>query len=286
MPDHVTLTEAGLRDALRDPRYWTPGPERDAYAAWVSDGYKAMYNSGEAKGGTVKVRAYDRRRDGKTEHVGAYTRGAPPGGLTTPVMLAPAFNGARTVAPLIPPLLGGIIQSLPRPDLRGLFSHQPRPSLLEPAEEGPRRGTVNGARLFNVPEEDERSPGTLGNTVRSEADGEDTDHPVEVHRPQINGHQGKHTPGHQHHIPGRGELDPAVDPQSLMDAHAGRGTQIGPNPVGTAGSREQFDHGSVIGTYKDLQGHSVPTTRGTIHYDKNGNGHIVPARPVDWREQP
>ena len=67
MPDHVTLTEAGLRDALRDPRYWTPGhPERAAYTAWVADGYKAMYNSGEVKGGTVKVRAYDtqaRRQD-------------------------------------------------------------------------------------------------------------------------------------------------------------------------------------------------------------------------------
>lgn len=56
MPDHVTLTEAGLRNALRDPRYWTPGPERAACAAWVTDGYKAMYNSGAAKGATVKVR--------------------------------------------------------------------------------------------------------------------------------------------------------------------------------------------------------------------------------------
>ena len=133
MPDHVTLTEAGLRDALRDPRYWTPGPERAAYAAWVSDGYKALYNSGEAKGGTVKVRAYGRTRDGKTEHVGAHTRGAPPGGMATPVMLGPAVNGARALTPIIPPVIGGIIQGLPRPDLRGLFARSPesaRPSLL------------------------------------------------------------------------------------------------------------------------------------------------------------
>ena len=48
-------------------------PERTSYRAWVSDGDRAMDNSGEAKGGTVKVRAYTRTRDGKTEHVGAHS---------------------------------------------------------------------------------------------------------------------------------------------------------------------------------------------------------------------
>jgi hypothetical protein len=199
-------------------------------------------------------------------------------------MLAPAVNGGRTLAPMVPPLLGGIIQSLPKPDLRGLFSlrlDQPRPSLLEPAEEGPRRGTANGAQRIEMPEEVRAAPGTVGGAVQSVAEGEEGggEEPSEKQRSQINGHQGKHIPGHPQHIPGRSDLDPAIDPQGLLDQHAGHGEQVGPVPVGQAGSRERFDHGSVIGTYRDELGNSAPTTRGTIHYDKNGNAHIVPARP-------
>ena len=52
----------------------------------MSDGFKALHNSGEAKGGAVKVRAYTRTRDGKTEHIGAHSRAAPPGGMVTPAV--------------------------------------------------------------------------------------------------------------------------------------------------------------------------------------------------------
>jgi hypothetical protein len=51
-----------------------------------------MDYSGEAKGGTVKVLALTRTRDGKTEHVGAHSRAAPPGGMVTSGSLALIFQ--------------------------------------------------------------------------------------------------------------------------------------------------------------------------------------------------
>jgi filamentous hemagglutinin len=49
-------------------------------------------------------------------------------------------------------------------------------------------------------------------------------------------------------------------------------------PVGKPGSRERVDFGENIGTYIDRAGNSSPTTKGIIHYGKDGM-HIVPARP-------
>lgn len=39
----VRITQADLRQAMRDARYWKPGhPERAAYSAWVTDGFRAL----------------------------------------------------------------------------------------------------------------------------------------------------------------------------------------------------------------------------------------------------
>lgn len=72
----VRITEADLRQAMRDRRYWQAGhPERHAYVNWVTEGWQALGDA-EKSGGTreVHVRAYSRVRDGRTEHVDAYVQ--------------------------------------------------------------------------------------------------------------------------------------------------------------------------------------------------------------------
>ncbi|HFG1056790.1 TPA: polymorphic toxin type 50 domain-containing protein [Yersinia enterocolitica] len=55
--------------------------------------------------------------------------------------------------------------------------------------------------------------------------------------------------------------------------------KIGNVAIGIPGSKERINCGQVIGNYIDPQtGISTPTTKGIVHYGKNGV-HIVPARP-------
>lgn len=92
------------------------------------------------------------------------------------------------------------------------------------------------------------------------------------------------------HVPGTNEYKTAaassgsqrsvltVDPQSLLP-QLGTGQQVGKVDVGLAGSKERVNFGKVIGNYVDKDtGLSVPTTKGIVHYGKDG-AHIVPARP-------
>ncbi|WP_368196739.1 T7SS effector LXG polymorphic toxin [Bacillus pumilus] len=61
--------------------------------------------------------------------------------------------------------------------------------------------------------------------------------------------------------------------QELLDKFAGKGTKIGEH-------KERVDFGQVIGKYYDKDtGKYVETTRGLIHYSKNG-AHIVPSEPL------
>ncbi len=174
MPERVPITESSLRAALRDPRYWTSGhPEREAYAAPVTDGFRALYNSGEAKGGTVHVRALTRKRDGKVEHVGAHDRSAPPGGLVTPVVSAhirPSLGTPSLRDPLIIGGGGGIILA-PRPGIPPQAPAGPRrPSLLDPPEEERRPpGTIGGAVQNAPPEQNDQPPGPEPQGPRGEA---------------------------------------------------------------------------------------------------------------------
>ncbi|WPB86376.1 hypothetical protein [Sediminicoccus rosea] len=71
MAEFIHVTEESLRAAMRDPRYWRSGhPEREEYNRWVTEGWRAVVNEGQGKGGVVQVRAYTRTRNGKTEQVG------------------------------------------------------------------------------------------------------------------------------------------------------------------------------------------------------------------------
>lgn len=53
------MTEQDLRAVMRDPRYWTAGhPEREAYGAWVGEGWSTLVPAQQKAGGdgrTVEV---------------------------------------------------------------------------------------------------------------------------------------------------------------------------------------------------------------------------------------
>ncbi|MDK2632979.1 hemagglutinin repeat-containing protein [Pantoea stewartii subsp. indologenes] len=97
------------------------------------------------------------------------------------------------------------------------------------------------------------------------------------------GQQNKHIPGTNEYKTAAASSDSrrsilTVDPKSLLP-QLGTGQQVGKVEVGLAGSKERIDFGTAIGNYVDKDtGLSVPTTKGIVHYGKDG-AHIVPARP-------
>ncbi|GAV35309.1 hypothetical protein ROTAS13_02984 [Roseomonas sp. TAS13] len=94
-------------------RYWqVQHPERGAYAGWVTKGWQALATSPlrtAAGQSMVSVRAYERQRNGRPEHVSAYTRSGRAGQGSTaatprpgivPVQLGPVLLAPR---PPVPP---------------------------------------------------------------------------------------------------------------------------------------------------------------------------------------
>ncbi len=98
----------------------------------------------------------------------------------------------------------------------------------------------------------------------------------EIHKAR----QARHEPANASKT-GRSEFTHG-DAQRLLDESAGTGHPEGQAPVGQAGSKETVDFGENIGNYRAKNSpHSTPTTRGAIHYAKDGKAHIVPARPKE-----
>jgi len=92
------------------------------------------------------------------------------------------------------------------------------------------------------------------------------------------GQQGKHIRGHNNYVPRRRRSVLTKDPSELA-RRAGTGHPVNKVPRGQPGFKERVDFGEVIGEYiNPATGIAVPTTKGIIHYGKNGI-HIVPARP-------
>ncbi len=82
--------------------------------------------------------------------------------MATPVVsrdMGPSF-GSPSLRDL--PVIGGGLMLAPRPD-GWSFPERRSPSLLDPPEDGRRRGTVNGARPFEVPDDEDagRAPGVV-----------------------------------------------------------------------------------------------------------------------------
>ena len=62
-----------------------------------------------------------------------------------------------------------------------------------------------------------------------------------------------------------------IGAQKLINKYSGKGQRVG--------NKERVDFGRVIGEYVDAKtGKSYKTTRGIIHYSKDGT-HIVPSKP-------
>ena len=136
-------------------------------------------------------------------------------------------------------------------------------------------------RFFNSQFGQEATQTVVETTAKAATDSGATGSPgpLRIHE----GQQGKHIKDHNNYVPeaGRSVLT-HKDPQALVDEFAGTGHPEGQAPVGQAGSKESVDFGEVIGEYRDEGSNDfLPTTRGTIHYAKDGMVHIVPAKPPE-----
>ena len=93
------------------------------------------------------------------------------------------------------------------------------------------------------------------------------------------GRQNKHIPGtNNYEVSKHRSILEHNNPTTLLKKHAGSGIPERGTP-GMPGYKETIDFREHIGIWKSPDGSlQLPTTRGTIHYSKDG-AHIVPARP-------
>jgi len=87
--------------------------------------------------------------------------------------------------------------------------------------------------------------------------------------------QGRHIEDSEYYLEGRSILE--ANPQMLIDLYSGKGEMLFKN--GAWLSRERFEHTDYIGVCKFLDGTSVRTKRGIIHYSKTKGLHVVPSQP-------
>lgn len=98
------------------------------------------------------------------------------------------------------------------------------------------------------------------------------------------GKQNKHIPGKHNFESGRGTiLIEESELQDLLKKYIGTGDRI-IGEMFEANYRERVDFRKIIGEYaREVKGKPieyVPTSKGIIHYDKNGNYHVVPSDPA------
>ena|GEM_PF-7050033 len=96
--------------------------------------------------------------------------------------------------------------------------------------------------------------------------------------------QGKHLKDHKNYeVNRKRSILEHSDPERLVKEHAGTGRKLssGIEPCGQAGYKEVVDFQEYIGYHIDeITGAKTPSTRGVIHYAKDGV-HIVPAKPKE-----
>ncbi len=90
------------------------------------------------------------------------------------------------------------------------------------------------------------------------------------------GKQNKHIPG-TNNYKGGNSIFLHKDANKLLKEHASKGVYKR-GEMGKPGYKEVVDFNEPIGIWKNKKGESLPTTKGTIHYSKDG-AHIVPAHP-------
>lgn len=89
--------------------------------------------------------------------------------------------------------------------------------------------------------------------------------------------QNKHIPGKHNFLKG-GSVFEHKEADRLLKQYAGTGS-IGNGTPGASGYKEIVDFKEHIGIWRNEVGLSLPTTKGKIHYKKNGEAHIVPSHP-------
>jgi len=105
--------------------------------------------------------------------------------------------------------------------------------------------------------------------------------PIQTQTPPTvhTGRQGKHQLFHNEYKPEAGKSILLEDPNVLVQK-AGTGTPVGSTPRGQAGFQELVDFGQKIGYDRppEQPRWAVPTDKGKIHYNKEGEIHIVPTQ--------
>ncbi len=95
--------------------------------------------------------------------------------------------------------------------------------------------------------------------------------------------QNKHIPGKHNYIPEKGKICLESDElEFLVKKHVGTGQRV-VGEFGEAGFKERIDFGKIIGEYALKEAGQpiryLPTTKGMIHYAKDGLVHVVPSNP-------
>lgn len=95
--------------------------------------------------------------------------------------------------------------------------------------------------------------------------------------------QNKHIPGKHNYDPCRGVITLQENKlEELIKKNAGKGQKVNKNLPMTPGYKERIDFGEIIGDFAlKEEGKEVvflPTTRGILHYSKDG-AHLIPSAP-------
>jgi len=95
--------------------------------------------------------------------------------------------------------------------------------------------------------------------------------------------QNKHIPGAHNFQTGKGAiLIEKSELEALIKERAGKGQRV-TGAIFEANFKERVDFGKTIGEYalesKGKPTQYIPTTKGIIHYDKNGSVHVIPSDP-------
>lgn len=95
--------------------------------------------------------------------------------------------------------------------------------------------------------------------------------------------QNKHIPGAHNFKTGKGTiLIEKSELETLIKENAGKGQRVA-GPIFEPNFKERVDFGKIIGEYalesKGKPTKYIPTTKGIIHYDKNGSAHVIPSDP-------
>lgn len=95
--------------------------------------------------------------------------------------------------------------------------------------------------------------------------------------------QNKHIPGSHNYEPGKSKITTSREKlEKLLREKVGHGEAVNRESFGTSSYKERIDFGELIGEFAHMKGNDIikiePTTKGIVHFDKEGYFHMVPCR--------